>query len=227
MKKAKLIVTVLMLGGLWGLLEATLGTVLHLDAFDSIVFASTAVLLPIAYLIMGAAYKETGTARSIIYVGLVAAAIKAVCFFFVPAVNKVVNPMVAIMLESLLGAVAYKVTKPSKVVSLKSFVTFMVFSTVTRVAYVGYSMATAVPFKSAYLVEGEIIWSKIVEYVVTMNAISFGYFAVYMLTGMALNVLAKHEKASKVFSKIKKFAYTPACASLMVCAALVSTILLK
>ena len=226
MKKAKLIVTVLMLGGLWGLLEATLGTVLHLDAFDSIVFASTAVLLPIAYLIMGAAYKETGTARSIIYVGLVAAAIKSVCFFFVPAVNKVVNPMVAIMLESLLGAVAYKVTKPSKVVSLKSFATFMVFSTVTRVAYVGYSMATAVPFKSAYLVEGKIIWSKIVEYVVTMNAISFGYLAVYMLTGMALNALAKHEKASKVFASIKKFAYTPACASLMVCAALVSTILL-
>ena len=60
MKKLKLVITVLMLGGLWGLLEATLGTLLHLDAFDSIIFASTAVLLPIAYLIMGAAYKETG-----------------------------------------------------------------------------------------------------------------------------------------------------------------------
>lgn len=227
MKKAKLIITVLMLGGLWGLLEATLGTVLHLEVFDSILFASTAILLPIAYLIMGAAYKETGKARSIIYVGLVAAAIKAVCFFFVPAVNKVVNPMVAIVLESALGAVAYKVTSPSKVVSLKSFVTFMVFSTATRLAYVGYSMATAVPFTSAYLVGGEVIWSKIIEYVLTMNAISFGYLAVYMLTGLGLSVLAKHEKVSNVFSKIKKFVYTPACASLMLCAALVSTILLK
>lgn len=227
MKKFKLVITVLMLGGLWGLLEATLGTLLHLDAFDSIVFASTAVLLPIAYLIMGAAYKETGKARSIVYVGLVAAAIKAVCFFFVPAVNKVVNPMVAIILESVLGAVAYKLTNPAKVVSFKSFVTFMVFSTVTRIAYVGYSMATAVPFKSAYLVEGEIIWSKIVEYVVTMNVISFGYLAVFMLIGFGLKALAKRPNASEFFVQAKRFVYSPVFAVVMISAALVSTIFLK
>ena len=223
MKKSKLIITVLMLGGLWGLLEATLGTLLHLDAFDSVIFASTAVLFPIAYLICGRAYKITGKARTALYVGIVAAAIKAVCFFFVPMVNKVVNPMVAIMLESLLGAVAYKVTSPAKVISLKSFATFMVFSTVTRIAYVGYSMATAVPFQSAYLVEGEIVWSKIVEYVITMNAISFAYLAIYMGVGAIL----KAPKFSKITAKVQQIAYSPVFASIMVCAAIISTIFLK
>lgn len=223
MKKLRTLFVVLFCGGLWGLLEATLGTLLHLEAFDSIIFASTAVLLPIAYLIMGAAYKETGKARTIVYVGLVAAAIKAVCFFFVPAVNKVVNPMVAIMLESILGAVAYKVTAPKEVVSLKSFVTFMVFSTVTRIAYVGYSMATAVPFKSAYIADGVVNWTKILEYVVTMNAISFAYIALYM----GIGALLKAPKMSKITAKVKQIAYSPVFASVMVCAAVISTIFLK
>lgn len=222
MKKLKTLFTVLFLGGLWGFLEATLGTLLHLDAFDSIIFASTAVLLPIAYLIMGAAYKATGKSRTVLYVGLIAASIKAVCFFFVPAVNKVVNPMVAIVLESLVAAVAFRVTAPSKLVSIKSFVTFMVVSTVTRIAYVGYSMATAVPFMSAYLVDGNVVWSKIIEYVVTMNAISFGYLAVYMGVGM----LTRLPKFSKISTKLQHFAYSPVFSLVMVCAAVTATILL-
>lgn len=220
--KLKMLFTVLFLGGLWGLLEATLGTLLHLEAFDSIIFASTAVLLPIAYLITGRAYMATGKARAALYVGLVAASIKAVCFFFVPMVNKVVNPMVAIILESSLMAVAFRVTQPKQIISLKSFVTFMVTSTVIRVAYVGYSMATAVPFKSAYLVEGAVQWAKILEYVVTMNAISFAYIAIYMGIGM----LAKTEKGEKIVAKVERFAFTPAFAVIMVAAAVTVTVLL-
>lgn len=220
--KLKILFTVLFLGGLWGLLEATLGTLLHLDAFDSIIFASTAVLVPIAYLITGRAYIVTGKARTAIYVGLVAAAIKSVCFIFVPTVNKVINPMVAIILESSIMALAFRVTKPTEIVSLKSFVTFMVASTVIRIAYVGYSMATAVPFKSAYLVNGVIQWSKIVEYVITTNAISFAYLALYM----GIGVLAKSEKGTKIVAKVERFAFTPVFAIVMVAAAVTVTVLL-
>lgn len=227
MKKSKLIITVLMLGGLWGLLEATLGTILHLEAFDSIVFASTAVLLPLAYVICGRAYTITGKARTALYVGIVAAAIKSVCFFFVPMVNKVVNPMVAILLESSIMAVAFRVTKPAKICSLKSFVTFIVASTVIRIAYVGYSMATAVPFQSAYLVEGSVVWSKVIEYVVTMNAISFAYVALYMGIGVGIKALAKRPNFAKFTAKVQHFAYSPVFAAVMICAAVVSTIFLK
>ncbi|MBQ0009099.1 MAG: hypothetical protein KBS97_02370 [Firmicutes bacterium] len=227
MKKTKLIITVLMLGGLWGLLEATLGTLLHLEAFDSIIFASTAVLFPIAYMICGRAYKITGKARTALYVGIVAASIKALCFFFVPMVNKVVNPMVAIILESGIMAVAFAVTKPEKICSLKSFVTFMVASTLIRSIYVGYSMATAVPFQSAYIADGIVNWSKILEYVVTMNAISFAYCAAYMGIGVGIKALEKRPNFAKFTAKVQHFAYSPVFAAFMVCAAVVSTIFLK
>lgn len=227
MKKSKLIITVLMLGGLWGLLEATLGTLLHLEAFDSIVFASTAVLFPIAYLICGRAYRLTGKARTALYVGIIAAAIKSVCFFFVPMVNKVVNPMIAIIMESGIMSAAFAVTKPEKICSLKSFVTFMVASTLIRTVYVGYSMATAVPFQSAYIVDGIVNWSKIVEYVVIMNAISFAYCAAYMGIGIGIKALEKRPNFAKFTAKVQHFAYTPVFAVVMICAAVVSTLFLK
>ena len=222
MKKFKTLFTVLCLGAVWGLLEATLGTLLHLDAFDSIMFASTAVLFPIAYVICGRAYKVTGQARSALYVGIVAAAIKAVCFFFVPAINKVINPMVAIILESSVMAVAFRVTKPSEICSVKSFVTFIVASTVIRSLYVGYSMATAVPFQSAYIADGIVNFSKIVEYVVTMNAISFVYAAIYMGIGKLLSKTV----SKKSLGILEHFAYSPAFSIAMVVIALAVTIVL-
>ena len=222
MKKLKTLFTVLCLGGLWGFLEATLGTLLHLEAFDSIIFASTAVLFPIAYLICGNAYKATGKARSALYVGIIAASIKAVCFFFVPAINKVINPMVAILLESSVMAVAFRVTKPSTICSVKSFITFVVASTVIRTIYVGYSMATAVPFQSAYIADGIINVSKIVEYVVTMNAISFAYAAIYM----GISKLLSKVISEKSLGNLKRFAYSPAFSVAMFAVAIAVTIIL-
>lgn len=228
MKKTKLIITVLMLGGLWGLLEATLGTLLHLPAIHSIIFfASTAVLLPIAYLITGYAYKSTGYARTAIYVGLVAAAIKSVSFVFGMPVQYVINPMVAIIAESLVMAVAFKVAEPKKIISIKSFLTFVVASTAFRIAYVGYSMATASAFGSAYLVGGSIVWTEVVKYVVTTNAISFIYVVAFMLAGIGISVLSKRPNFAKFTAKVQHFAYTPVFATVMVCAAVVSTLLLK
>lgn len=222
MKKLKTLFTVLFLGGLWGLFEATLGTLLHLEAFDSIMFASTAVLFPIAYLICGRAYKVTGKARTALYVGIIATSIKAVCFFFVPTINKVINPMVAILLESSVMAVAFRISKPSEICSIKSFVTFVVASTTIRTVYVGYSMATAVPFQSAYIADGIVNSSKIIEYVLTMNAISFVYAAIYMSFGK----LISSKISEKSLAKVQRFAYSPVFSVVMVVAALAVTILL-
>ena len=224
MKNSKLknLFVILFLGGLWGFLEATLGALLHLGVFDSIMFTSTAVMLPLAYLIMGHAYKETGKATSAFYVGLIAASIKAVCFFYVPMVNKVVNPMVAIVLESLVTASAFAVAKPSKILSIRSFVSFICVSTVARIGYVGYSIATAVPFMSAYINGGSLVWSEIVKYVVTANAISFAYLAAYMGCGLLVNNLSG-EKAKTI---VRKIVYSPACAAAMVAVAFAVTIIL-
>ena len=44
--KIKTISTILFLGGLWGLLEATLGTILHLDIFAMLLYVNTKLGIP-------------------------------------------------------------------------------------------------------------------------------------------------------------------------------------
>ena len=89
-KKLKMLFTVLFFGGMWGLVEATLGTVLHLPFFDNIgVYgSSTAIMLPIAFYLMGLCYKKTNTLRTVAYIGLIAGIIKLSTFMLLALLKK-------------------------------------------------------------------------------------------------------------------------------------------
>ena len=225
--KLRLFFIVLFLGGLWGFLEATLGTILHLDAFNSIFFASTAVMVPIAYLTCFFAYTSTGKIRSAFYVGIVAALIKSICFAFVPMVNKVVNPMVSILVESLFVGVAIYFIKPTKVLSVKSVLSFALMSLCYRLVYTGYSIATAPVFQSAYIQDGILNLNNIMTFVVTTNALSIGYLSVLFGLAYCINVLIGKTKTANIKYSISKFAYSPVVASLMAVIAVTVTIILK
>lgn len=86
-------------GALWGVLEATLGWVLHLTHFKAEVW----LLYPFGLLCMLMAFSQTRQSSSLVQVALVAAAIKLVNLFFAPAVPlfHVLNPAVGIALEGL------------------------------------------------------------------------------------------------------------------------------
>lgn len=221
--KFKTLFVVLFLGGLWGILEATLGTLLHLPVIHEIVFfASTAVMLPIAYFITGRAYELTGKAITAIYVGVVAAAIKSITFVLGLPVQYVVNPMVAILMESTVMAIAFKVAKPANICSLKSVAVFVVSSFAFRVAYVGYSMATAEAFGSAYLVEGSIVWNEVISYVAIALAVSAIYASIYAVIGKLLT----SKISVKSSEKVQHFAYSPLFSIMMVAIAFAVTIIL-
>lgn len=225
--KLNFIFVVLFFGALWGFLEATLGTVLHLDAFDSIFFASTAVMVPVAYLICATAYKQTGKIRSTFYVGLIAAAIKSICFAFVPMVNKVVNPMVSILMESLFVGVAIYLVRPTKVLSLKSFVSFMIMSTAYRLVYMGYSMLTEPVFQSAYIKDGVVNFDNIISFVIITNGLSVVYIALMFGIGFGIKQLFVITNTGKVSQQIKNFIYSPVSACLMLAIAVTATVILK
>lgn len=221
--KFKTLFIVLFLGGFWGILEATLGTLLHLPVIHEIVFfASTAVMLPIAYFITGRAYTLTGKASTALYVGMVAAAIKSITFVLGLPVQYVINPMVAILMESSVMAIAFKVAKPANICSLKSIATFVVSSLVFRVAYVGYSMATAGVFGSAYLLEGTIVWNEVISYVLLALAVSSIYACIYAVIGK----LATTKISVKSMEKVQHFAYSPLFSIMMVAIAFTVTIIL-
>lgn len=102
MKKAYRCTDVLFIGGVWGILEATLGyTLQFLPAW-----MSGSVMFPIGATLLMLAYRRHGSSRMLVYVGLVAAAIKAINLFMpgLPPV-RTYNPMIAIMMQTILVAV--------------------------------------------------------------------------------------------------------------------------
>jgi hypothetical protein len=115
MKNKHFIWTIIMFGAIWGILEATLGHVLQFLP----PYVSGAVMFPIAASLLIIAHKNTMSLSSLIWIGLIAASLKAVNFLMpgLPAV-KTYNPMIAIILQSavMVGAIGIssKVTMPEK-----------------------------------------------------------------------------------------------------------------
>ena len=96
--KIKLFTTVLFFGSIWGILEATLGHVLH---FIPTTIAGS-IMFPIASYILYKTYQRTESKASLFYVGVIAAAIKSVDLLLPSlSVFKTINPMISILLESL------------------------------------------------------------------------------------------------------------------------------
>ena len=98
-KKIKLLTQIIFYGAIWGFLEATLGyTLQYLPAI-----ISGTIMFPIATVILIRAYNKTGSRTALLYIGLIAASIKAVDFLL-PAISvgKTFNPMIAIIVESFL-----------------------------------------------------------------------------------------------------------------------------
>ena len=93
-------------GAIWGIVEATLGLVLHTLPFK---VPTGSVLFPIAYYFMQKSYRDTQDVRSIFYTSIVAATIKLINLFnpIVPAI-KVLNPAACILLEGLGLALVFK-----------------------------------------------------------------------------------------------------------------------
>lgn len=107
----KLVSQIIFYGAVWGITEATLGYLLH---FLPPTLAGL-IMFPIAAFILMKSYRAIGKRSALIYVGLIAAAIKAVDFF-IPGMMafKIVNPMISIVMESLMVAAAYSLLSGNK-----------------------------------------------------------------------------------------------------------------
>lgn len=216
-KHISLLFSVLLFGGLWGLIEATLGSILHIGFIaDTLgLFASsTVVMLPIAYFFLGSCYRKTGTYRSMLYMGLFAAGIKAIgCAVFAQSFNACIY----IGLEALVMSGAMLVMKPTKVISYKSFAAFAIFSTVYLAGFVAVNALVKG-------VEGYNWANQLQKYVVTSNGLAILYA---LVAGFVIHGFVKlSEKYSWNMDGVKKVIYHPATAGVVACLAVVATILL-
>ncbi|MBU0996530.1 MAG: hypothetical protein KKE16_00630 [Firmicutes bacterium] len=144
----KHLTTILFLGAIWGLLEATLGYVLHfLPAL-----ISGSILFPIATLVMLRTYQVTNSKKSVFGVAVTASLIKSVNLLMPNlSVWKVINPMISILVEALLVVAVLGVLSSNKVLPkiialpLVSITWRAIFLGALAIQYTTGAMAVASP----------------------------------------------------------------------------------
>ena len=221
-KFLSILIPVLLYGALWGIFEATLGTLLHLPFFEAgkLFTKSSIIMVPIAFLFMTLCYKRTGSLLSVVFAGLVSATIKLSTAFVMGMTIYVYFPAIYIVVESLAMMGALAIFRPSKVLSLRSFASFVTANTSYQFAYISIASIVAVAnptlTKNINAFENMSNWSKVGEkYLFTYNGVAIIYAlaiggALYGLYRLALKFNLNEKLA------IKKIAYSPITASIAV-----------
>lgn len=213
----KIFFGVLLFGGLWGILEATLGTFLHLPFIEGagMYACSTTIMVPLAYMCMGACFKRTGVARSSIYMGIMAASIKAiVCAIF----HLSFNPVYYILMEAMFGALALLVMRPKQILSFKGLATFIIANTAYLVASTFIRVNVATSTLSVFMANLE-------KYAFMFNCVAILYVFAFgaLLYGVKKLVEAKEWK----FEGLKKIVYSPITAASVAAVMMVVTFVLR
>lgn len=208
-----IILSVLFFGALWGILEATLGTLLHLPFFDKfgIYGASTTIIVPLAFLLMSLCYKKTNALFSLPMMGILASIIKLSVGLVIGFRASVYNPAIYILIESLVMMSAVAVFRPKNVLSLRTLGTFILANTLYQFSYltINYWMGGTNVFAS---IEA---WERVGEkYLLKMNMVAILYsLLIGGLSYLVLKLLQKYNFEIKF--DINKIIYSPITASIL------------
>lgn len=152
-------------GSLWGIVEATLGYLVHLTNISS-----TFVLLPIAFLFMRQVYKSTGKISSIILISIISATIKLLDIFTGIRLDKVINPAISILLEgcAFAGLVfgVKKLEEKKNINIVQKYSLIFIMNTLWRVVYCLYLMCAP-----NFIYRFSILTStpKVIDFMITKN----------------------------------------------------------
>ena len=224
-KFLSLLFPILLFGALWGIAEATLGTVLHLPFFEAgkLFTKSSIIMVPIAFLFMTMCYKKTGSLLSVLFTGLISATIKLSTAFVMGMTIYVYFPAIYIVVESLAMMGALAIFRPKNVLSTRSFASFVTANTSYQFAYISIASIVAVAnptlTKNINAFANYANWQKVGEkYLFTYNGVAIAYAlalgaAIYGLYRLAIK-LHLNEKVD-----IKRVVYSPITASVALVAA--------
>lgn len=148
---------ILFWGAIWGLMEATVGHILHMLPFR---VPTGSVLFPIGYHFMQKSYKETKDLKSMFYTSSIVASIKLINLF-IPGtpIIKVINPSACILLEGLSVTLIFKLLE-NKEKAMK-YVHALIMSLSWRVGYYLICFSIFIPLG---LMKSSSIVNKFVEF---------------------------------------------------------------
>ena len=221
-KVLQMLFAVLFFGALWGILEATLGTLLHLPVLDKagMYAASSTIMVPIAYCLMANCYKKTGSLYSVFLMGIIAALIKLTVAFVIGWRPSVYNPAIYIVVESLCMGAALAIFRPKNVCSLKTLATVIVANTLYQFSYLMINMTKGGTNVFASLEA----WQRVGEkYLFMFNGLAILYmFAAGSITYGVFKLLEKLNVNVKF--DINKLICSPITASISMVVAIALTI---
>lgn len=132
-KKIKLFTQIIFFGSIWGILEATIGHVLH---FIPATIAGS-IMFPIAGYVLYKGYEKTKSKSSLFYMGAVAATIKSVDFLLPQySIFKTINPMISILLESLVVVLVVNMIVSKNI--NKKYIALPIASVSWRLVFIAY-----------------------------------------------------------------------------------------
>lgn len=213
-KALNILFSVLLFGGLWGILEATLGTLLHVKGLGMYA-CSTTIMVPIAFMLMGACYKRSGSFLSSVYMGILAASIKAmVCGIF----HLSFNPVYYILLESAVMAATLFAIRPKEVLSFKGLGAFIIANT----AYLAISTLLRVDVVNSYR---SVVIANFEDYVLKFNMVAILYTFALGVILYGVKVLAV--KYNWKLDAIKKIVFSPITATTVASLMVVLTFVIR
>lgn len=123
--------SILLYGSIWGIVESTLGYILHLTPFH----IGSLIWIPLATFFMMRVYKATGKKSSIFYIALLSATIKLLNLFLPGSIDKVINPAISILLEGISFMVVVILMEGK---NIKNPLCILTFNSLWRVLYLTY-----------------------------------------------------------------------------------------
>ncbi len=162
MKPGKTLTVAVGIGLLWGMTEATVGTLLHLIPYPIGVY----LWFPIAYGYMRWSALQTRTRNAVLLSAAVAATVKLLGLFSSIRIDYVLNPAISILLEGLSLWMVWRATKPGKMVgSLRILLANMLW----RAGYLVCMLALPLWIKQFSPLSG---WQAVIRFMLVEWAIS-------------------------------------------------------
>ena len=186
-QKLHTISIILFWGALWGIVEATIGYVLHTFPFK---VPTGSILFPIGYYFMQKSYRETKDLKSIFYTSTIAASIKLINLF-IPTVEivRVFTPSACILFEGLAVVLVFKLFQYNK--EQIKFIHCIMMSLLWRAGYYAINLVIFIPLALAST-SSIFNKAKFIEFFVVNSFINS--ILIYFYSKFA----AKHNKGLKI-----------------------------